>query len=181
MCYSAEVSFGTWAFGMVSAYILSRRGVSVLFPLAVTQMQLVEGLRWIQAVDERILAVLGKLTLVAQPVAGLYEAGASQYILPYLVAQGITEFLYGSRDLRFLVADDGHFQWKWLESSSSWVAVPYWIALTYAAIKILPLPLNFLLLGLYAYYTLQHGRYKTEGSLWCVSVNLMWIYYLLRK
>lgn len=39
------------------------RGRIPVFPLVVTQMQLIEGLRWIHALDERILAVLGKIAL----------------------------------------------------------------------------------------------------------------------
>ena len=109
MCYSAEVSFGTWTFGMLCAAILSQQGKPYLFPLVVSQMQLVEGLRWIDAVDERLLSILGKLVLFAQPVAAFYEAKKYAFILPYVVIQAISEFLYGSRDLRFVVAKDGHF------------------------------------------------------------------------
>jgi hypothetical protein len=180
MCYSAEASFGTWAFGLVATAILWSQKKPFLFPLVVSQMQLVEGLRWIRIVDERVLALLGKLALAAQPVAGLYEAGVPQYILPYVIAQGILELLYGSTDLRFTVAPDGHFRWHWLEPSSRLVMLPYWIALTYAAVLLFPLWFVGVLGALYAYYTLRHGQYKTEGSLWCVSVNVMWIYYLLR-
>lgn len=181
MCYSAEVSFGTWAFGMLCSALLWQRGKTFLFPFVITQMQLVEGLRWIDAVDERILAILGKLVLAAQPAAGLYEAGATQFILPYLVIQGLLDVVYGSRDLRFVVASDGHFRWKWLEPSSQLVMLPYWIALSYAAVSILPMWLVALLFGLYAFYTVRHGQYKTEGSLWCVSVNILWVYYLLKR
>jgi hypothetical protein len=183
MCYSAEVSFGTWGVGMLAALVLYSQGTplrSLAFPLTVTQMQLVEGLRWIDALDERVLALLGKLVLAAQPVAGLYEAGAPQFILPYLLTQGGMELLFGSRDLRFVVAGDGHFRWKWLENSTILAALPYWAALTYAGLRILPLWLNALLLGLYAYYTVKHGSFRTEGSLWCVSVNILWLYYLFR-
>lgn len=180
MCYSAEVSFGTWAFGMACAGLLWKRNQPFLFPFVVTQMQLIEGLRWIDALDERILAVLGKLTLILQPVAGLYEAKVSQFILPYLVIQGALEALYGSKDLRFLVAPDGHFQWKWLDPPSRLVMLPYSIALAFAATLLFPLWFVALLAGLYLYYELRHGRYDTQGSLWCVSVNIMWVYYLFK-
>lgn len=184
MCYSAEVSFGTWAFGMISALYLYSRGNSVqsfAFPLMVTQMQLVEGLRWIHAVDERVLAILAKIVLYAQPAAGLYEARETSLILPYVITQGLAEFFLGSRDLRFVVAADGHFQWKWLESDSFLVTLPYWIALTYAAYRILPLPLLVALFLIYVYYQIGHRAYKTDGSLWCVAVNAMWIDYLMKS
>ena len=41
--------------------------------------------------------------------------------------------------------------------------------------------LNLLLMGIYVYYSAIHGRYNTEGSLWCVAVNILWIYYLFRR
>lgn len=181
MCYSAEVSFGTWTFGILASIYLYSKGKPFLFPLVVSQMQLVEGLRWINAFDERILAALGKLVLYAQPVAAFYEAKRYTYILPYVIAQTVTEILVGSRDLRFKIADDGHFQWLWLKSPFSFETVPYWIGLILGASFILPQGVGLLMLGLLAYYFINHYKYHTYGSLWCVSVNIMWIFYLFRK
>lgn len=180
MCYSAEVSFGTWAFGMLCSFILSQQGKPFLFPFVVSQMQLVEGLRWIDAVDERILAVLGKLVLIAQPVAAFYEAKKYSFILPYVVIQAITELLYGSRDLRFVVAQDGHFNWKWSFNPASLEALPYWVGLVLGTYFILPREIGGLMLGLLAYFYINHVEYNTYGSLWCVWVNLLWVYYMLR-
>jgi hypothetical protein len=184
MCYSAEVSFGTWIFGMLSAgyLFLNKTSIrSLAFPLMVTQMQLIEGLRWINFTDDTILSILGKLVLYAQPIAGLYELGETQYILPYTIAQSIAEFLFGSRDLRFVVGEDGHLMWKWLARDNILLVLPYWIALSYSTYYLLPLPLFLLLGGLYHYYRLTNERYETEGSLWCVSVNILWIYYLTKS
>ena len=183
MCYSAEVSFLTWGFGMASAVILSLTGQpirSFAFPLAVTQMQLIEGLRWTNALDERVLAILGKIALGIQPAAGFYEAGRTTLILPYLVLYTLSEALTGSRDLRFVVAEDGHLQWKWVFDSGSIQAVLYWIALAVSAWTILPLPIWILSLATFLYFYLVHGKYETYGSLWCVWVNLLWFYYLAR-
>ena len=180
MCYSPEVSFGTWFFGIICSVILSQQGKSYLFPLVVSQMQLIEGLRWIDAVDERILSVLGKLALFSQPVAALYESKRYWFILPYIVVQSISELLYGSRDLRFVVAKDGHFEWKWSFEPISLEAIPYWIGLTLGVYFLLPRELVAIFLGLLAYFYVNHGQYNTHGSLWCVWANLLWIYYMLR-
>jgi hypothetical protein len=77
-------------------------------------MQLIEGLRWINAIDERILAVLGKIAIAIQPVAAFYESGKTGFIAPYIGLYALLEIVRGSRDLRFVVAEDGHLQWKWL-------------------------------------------------------------------
>ena len=177
MCYSAEVSFGTWAFGMVCSFVLAQQGKPFLFPFVVSQMQLVEGLRWIDALDERILSVLGKLFLFAQPVAAFYEAKKYSFILPYIAIQSITEILYGSRDLRFLIAKDGHFTWKWSGLDDT---IPYWIALTIGAFLILPREVFLVMAGLLGYFYINHVQYGTYGSLWCVWVNLLWVYYMIR-
>ena len=58
--------------------------------------------------------------------------------------------------------------------------VPYWIALALAAYVVLPLPVYAAMVGLLVYYNVKHWDYATVGSLWCVSVNILWIYYLLR-
>ena len=184
MCYSAEVSFLTWGFGMVAAAVLYSTGhpiKSFLFPLIFVQMQLVEGLRWIHALPEPLLAWMGKLTLYAQPIAAMIEGGvATNWIALYAVSQAIVEALFGSRDLRFMVAEDGHFRWKWVESLGGLAMVPYWIALALAAYVALPLPVYASMVSLLIYYNVNHWDYGTVGSLWCVSVNLLWIYYLLR-
>jgi len=184
MCHSAEVSFGTWAFGMLSAWVLSQSGVplqSMAFPLSVTQMQLVEGLRWLNVVDERVLAILGKLVLVLQPVGAFVEAKRYGFIAPYLAVQAIVEGLYGSRELRFTVADDGHFKWNWSFDPVSFQALPYWIGLVLGASFVVSRPMAIVLVGLLAYFYINHAQYETYGSLWCVWVNLMWVDYLLRR
>jgi hypothetical protein len=180
MCYSAEVSFGTWGFGMLAALYLASKGKPFLFPFVVSQMQLVEGLRWIDAVDERILAVLGKLVLYAQPVAAFYEAKKYSFIFPYIVIQSLMEIVYGSRDLRFTVAEDGHFAWNWNFDPASWKALPYWIGLFVGTYFILNREIGAVMLALLAYFYINHAQYGTYGSLWCVWVNLLWVYYLLR-
>ena len=180
MCYSAEVSFGTWFFGIVCSILLHQQGKPYYVPLVTSQMQLVEGLRWIDAVDERILSVLGKLTLLAQPVAGFYEAKKYGFILPYIVIQSIGTLLYGSRDLRFVVAGDGHFEWKWGFDAISFEGLPYCIAFCMCLYFLYPIEVSVTLLGLLAYFYMNHCQYNTHGSLWCVWVNVLWVYYMLR-
>jgi hypothetical protein len=180
MCYSPQVSFGTWLIGLVVSIYLYTNNKPFLFPLVVSQMQLVEGLRWIKLVDENILAILGKMVLYSQPIAAFYEAKKYSFILPYILVQSFTEIFYGSRDLRFKIANDGHFEWKWIKSPLSIETIPYWIGLLFGASFILPREVSIIMLGLYGYYYINHGKYNTHGSLWCVSVNLLWIYYLLK-
>lgn len=178
MCYSAEVSFLTWGFGMACAAVLAGTGQPLVFPFTVAQMQLIEGLRWLDTVDERILAVLGKLAIYAQPVAVMLEGKMTQWIVPYVAIQAVSEALFGSRDLRFVVADDGHFQWKWMEGVAS---LPYWIALLITTYWRFPLPVFLAGWGLLVYFMVQHWEYKTVGSLWCVWSNLWWLYYMPMK
>lgn len=183
MCYSPEVSFGTWAFGMLSAFVLLQKGKSlqsIAFPLIISQMQLVEGLQWIRAVDESTLAILGKIVLFLQPVAAFYEAKKYSFILPYAIAYGAMEALYGSRDLRFVVAEDGHLEWKWNFDPASLEALPYWIGLVVGTYFILSGEIGLLMISLLVYFYAYHREYKTYASLWCVWVNLLWVYYLVR-
>lgn len=180
MCYSPEVSFGVWIAGIFASLYLYMNGKPFLFPLIVSQMQLVEGLRWINLIDERILSILGKIVLYSQPIAAFYEAKKYSFILPYIIAQSITELIYGSRDLRFIVAEDGHFSWKWIKNPLSNETIPYWIGLLLGASFILPTELSTILLGLFLYFYINHAKYNTYGSLWCVSVNILWVYYLFR-
>lgn len=182
MCYSAEVSFLTWGFGMASALLLWSQGQplkSFIFPLVVVQMQLIEGLQWMGAVDERLLAIAGKLAIYAQPVAGMVEAGRMSWILPYVVLQGLLELLAGSRNLSFAVAEDGHLRWDWLDEGSM-TSIPYWVALFAVTYILYPPGVGLFFLGLLLYYGVKHWKYETWGSTWCVSVNLLWFYYLLR-
>lgn len=184
MCYSAEVSFLTWGFGMACAALLVATGhpvKSFVFPLTVAQMQLIEGLRWMEAIDERILSILGKLAIYAQPVAVMVEGKMTQWIVPYVVAQGVLEALFGSRDLRFVVADDGHFQWRWIHDNWEIATLPYWIAMLITTYWRFPLPVFLAGWSILVYFMLRHWEYKTSGSLWCVWSNLWWLYYIPTK
>jgi hypothetical protein len=143
-------------------------------------MQLVEGIRWLNIVDERILAIVGKIAIYSQPVAGMIEIGRPDWILPYVLLQVGAELFAGSRELSFTVAEDGHYRWDWIDEASM-VTLPYWIALFSIASILFPSYVNAALLGSLLYYGLRHWEYQTWGSLWCVSVNLLWIYYLLKS
>lgn len=184
MCYSAEVSFATWGFGMVCAAFLYFTGhpiKSFVFPLVVSQMQLVEGLRWIDALPESILAWMGKLTIYSQPVAAMVEAGLPTWMMAvYAVSQAMLELLFGSKDNRFVISGDGHLNWKWIPDSETLFLLPYWIALFYATGTLYPRWLSALMFGLLVYYVVFHLKYRTFGSLWCVSGNILWLYYMLR-
>ena len=180
MCYSAEVSFGTWGFGMICAVILAQEGKPFLFPLVVSQMQLIEGLRWIGAADERLLALMAKIALLVQPAAAFYEAKQYSFIFPYLVIQTLTEIAYGTRDMRFVLSDDGHFEWKWLFDPVSIQSLVYWVGLLVAFYLVLSPEVYGIMMGLFAYFVIQHSQYNTTGSLWCVWANFMWVYYMLR-
>jgi hypothetical protein len=167
---------------MACAAFLYSTGVPVqsfLFPLVFVQMQLVEGLRWSNAVDEAILALAGKLVLYLQPAAALYEGGNMGFIAPYLIVQTIAEVLTGGRDLHFRIAGDGHFRWDWLGTQWPITLAPYWAMLAYSTYQLYPRPVFLGLVALLVYYNMTHWKYGTSGSLWCVAVNLLWIYYLL--
>lgn len=180
MCYDPFVSFGTWGIGLVASLYLYSKGKTFLFPLVVSQMQLIEGLRWTNTVNEVALSIAGKIALYAQPVAAFYEAGRFSYIAPYLTVQTISELLFGSRDYRFVVAKDGHFAWKWSFDPISLEALPYWIGLLLGASFILSNGIGTFMLLLFAYFYINHAKYGTTGSLWCVWVNLLWVFYLLK-
>lgn len=184
MCYSAEVSFATWGFGMACAAFLYLTGhpvKSFLLPLVVVQMQLVEGLRWLKALPEPLLAWAGKLAIYAQPIAAMIEGGMPrEWMVLYAVVQTVMEALFGSRDTRFVVADDGHFKWNWIWEAQYFTTLPYALALLISTYVLVPFPLWAALWALYAFYTYHHNRYGTQGSLWCVAVNLGWLYYILR-
>lgn len=181
MCYSPEVSFTTWTIGIISSIYLFYQGKPFIFPLVVSQMQLVEGLRWINIIDEKIIAILAKIVLFLQPVAAFVEAGKYSYILPYVLAQTAATAAAGSRDFRFIVADDGHFEWKWITNVFSIETIPYWVGLVVGSSLIFSHGIGLLLLAFLAYFYINHKEYNTFGSLWCFSVNIMWIYYIFIK
>lgn len=184
MCYSAEVSFLTWGFGMVCAAFLTSTGKSlrdILFPFVVIQMQLVEGLRWTKALDDKTLSILGKIALYLQPLALMIEARiGAPWIVLYVGTQTIFELFYGSRDLTFEIAEDGHFRWNWLNNGDFGVTLPYFTAMMLLLYFVFPLPLFLLSWGILAYYYARHGKYGTHGSLWCNAAVILWIYYLFR-
>lgn len=183
MCYSAPASFSAWGIAMISLIYLLQKGVpfrDLVFATTFSQMQLFEGLRWLNAGNETFLALAAKASLYLQPIALLYEFKYPVWLyIVYVIIQSLLEYNIGSDDYRFTVAKNGHFVWNFL-SGSPYSFIPYFAIfglVLFSKFKPIAIVWNLLFFG-YCLYTYFDS--KTWGTIWCYWSNGLWIYYLLQ-
>jgi hypothetical protein len=184
MCYSAPASFTAWGFAMASLLFLLYRGVpfrKLAFATTFSQMQLIEGLRWLNIGNESILAFLAKANLYLQPISLLYQFEyPTLVIISYILGQLFVEILYGSNEYSFTVAKNNHFQWNFI-SDSVLLFLPYFFVFGLVLVsnfKAIAVVWNILFLAYCLYTYKEHG---TWGTIWCYWSNALWAYYLLQN
>ena len=197
MCYSPEVSIGTFAFvALAAGYMWMRnrpadRGLAILF-VAIALMQLVEFVLWlvVDTCDDtnRSATMLVPLALLIQPLLATWAAwqykigwlgGYKQFFFLLLALTPIAiwdTFRHQSNDC--VVLENGHLAWPpytYNKRFDSWiVAFFYWIGLMYVITTLKNVPLAILLTAAYSwtYYQSQQAG-NAWPSVYCHSVNAL--------
>jgi len=120
-----------------------------------------------------ILSILGFLLLVVQPFASLYlikETKLRNNLLTFYSICSFVFVVYNTQTtyIQTSITPRGHLPWNW--SYYIWLPVSFYFSLSYT-IKII------YLIFLFLFFTLFHFIGKGAGSLWCLFVNSMIIYF----
>lgn len=197
MCYSPEVSIGTFAFVALGAgYLWVRnhpadRGLAILF-IAIALMQLVEFALWL-VVDKcddtnRNAATLVPLALTVQPLLAAWAAW--QYKLGWLggykqffyILLALTPFVlwdfYKRRTQDCVVVEGGHLAWPAYTYNKAFKSplfmIFYWVGLLYVITTLKNIPLAVLLTAAYAWtYWQSWDAGNAWPSVYCHSVNAL--------
>lgn len=207
MCINSQTSITTFLFGFFVLLLIYFNNVysshkikefnnnySYFFIMSFITMQLFEFLLWENINNifiNNIISTLGLLLLAIQPIASLTLLNDSQIILRnklitiysipaclYILYQILTNHVNTS------ISKKGFLKWNWTFDKNiyirSFIYIFYLYFLYFSLISnkyyneiIITLPL-FLIMY---YFFYKDG---SAGSLWCLSVNLIMLYYLIK-
>lgn len=203
MCWNAEVSFQSFAIGLIGIIVASNTGFSpsmLIFFATIVFMQLIEGIVWTYGSNPDInfyASVSAAALLMIQPIASIMAIAPTSYISPmiisYIVMGLITHLIEHKTDPRSLreqynmreeyvgrgVWGRVRLHWKWLDP------IPWRSIAVYFIFLIGPLFLtkqyDFIALVLLTLAFSVYSFGKGWGSMWCWIVNLMVIVICAKK
>jgi len=192
MCYSPEVSLGTFIFALISFIIIIKsKKINIkylLIAFTISLIQLLEYFAWTYIKNKKIIRILS--------IIGLGIIGLQILLINYFLLEGniriISLTLLLIIILLFIVielpnvnfdmkrGENLHLIWYWLDLPLIWIIIglSFYIIpafLNKSKSKLIAIVvLIMLLISLYFYY-----KYKTWGTMWCYFSNLVWIYFLI--
>lgn len=189
MCWNAEVSLGTFLFGLVSAIFLYVSKFSDFKALALvcsfTSMQLIEFLTWTYIDNERLnfaFSILGLLLIIVQIVLlniFIPDDLIKQRCLLTLALFFIIFLATEVKNTKWKMekGENGHLVWYWLDVPIVWIFISLFFYIFPVVFYKHSFGLIFLsitlFVSLYCYF-----QYKTWGSMWCWFSNFLWIFLL---
>lgn len=204
MCWNQYISLNTFTFGVFVLLLIAFNNkysnykldeftnpYVYFFVMSFITMQLVEFFLW-RNLDNpfmnRLFSSLGALLLVIQPIASLTMlnniALRNKLLLIYSIPSLIF-IVYQLTNNKFntTISKGGHLKWNWSKSSVNFSIIGYIFYLFFLYFSLfynkqyisilLTLPLFFIM-----YYTFYKDG--SAGSLWCWSVNITMLYYLIK-
>ena len=203
MCWNQYVSINTFMFGIFvlcliffnnkySSYKLPvfKNPYVYLFLLSVILMQLVEYVLWRNInnkVINRIFSTLGLLLLVVQPMASLCllsNISLRNKLLLWYSIPAILFFMYNifATNIHTEVSPLNHLVWKWTVSRNSMFdnfVKLYYLFFLFFALMYNGYYKSLFFLFLYVVLIYYFGKEGSSGSVWCLCVNLMMLYFML--
>ena len=196
MCWNAEVSFQSFAIGLIGIIVASNTGFSpsmLIFFATIVFMQLIEGIVWTYGSNPDInfyASVSAAALLMIQPIASILAIWGHErphtplLLITYVVLGLISQLIDHKTDPRSLrekyrMVGTPHLHWKWLDP------IPWASLAVYFIFLIGPLILtkqyDFVALVLLTLAISVYSFGKGWGSMWCWIVNLMVIVICAKK
>jgi hypothetical protein len=133
-------------------------------------------------------SILGFLLLSIQPVASLLLLNNIQLRNKLLLAYSIPAFMFVVynvlvANIHTVLSPSGHLAWKWTFYKNrllSWFIIPFYLFFLFFSLlynKYYESLFSLLLFFIFIYY---FGKDGSSGSIWCLSVNLIILYFLLQ-
>ncbi len=201
MCWNEHVSLNTFVFsafvlGLVmynNAYTpykvpeLNNRWM-VIFVLSFMLMQLIEVFIW-RNIDNplfnRVFSTVASLLLIAQPVASLMLIRDDAVLrrtlvaLYLLLAVPVVSYQLATGPMTTSVGADGHLRWNFL-TQGPWTSMFVFVWLCFFLFSFVHLgnwqAAAFGIVTLVITY-INYSRHSTMWSMWCWSVNSVFVYY----
>lgn len=150
------------------------------------------------AAINKMVSIAGLALLAIQPVASLLLLEVKDYpfkengtrkdyafrntMLGIYGVPALLYFLYNvfTTDIHTKVSPCGHLAWKWTQENISFIAVPFYLFFLFFSLIRNGYYTSLFFLALYAAFIYYFGKDGSSGSIWCLSVNLVILYFLLQ-
>lgn len=204
MCWNQYISLNTFIFGVFVLLLIAfnnkysnyklnefQNPYVYFFIMSFVTMQFIEFVLWRNLNNEsinRIMSILGSLLLVIQPIASLTMLTNISLRNKLITIYSIPSFLFilyqfSNHNFSTTVSKSGHLKWNWTKMSNEFAFFGYIFYLFFLYFSLyynkyytpifLTLPLFFVMY----YFFYKDG---SAGSLWCWSVNIVMLYFLIK-
>lgn len=204
MCWNQYVSINTFVFGIFglififfnnkySEYKIDffKNSYAYLFMLSFMFMQLFEFILWRNLDNQlinKIASTLGFLLLSIQPIASLLLLNNIQLRNQLLLAYSIPAFIFViynifSTNIHTVLSPSGHLAWKWTFYKNiliSLIIIPFYLFFLFFSLIYNKYYNSLLILLLYFIFIYYFGKDGSSGSIWCLSVNSIVLYFILQ-
>jgi hypothetical protein len=204
MCWNQYVSINTFVFGIFGLLLIFfnnkysnykidffKNSYAYLFMLSFMFMQLFEFILWRNLHNQlinKIASTLGFLLLSIQPIASLLLLNNIQLRNKLLLTYSIPAFMFVVynifvANIHTVLSPSGHLAWKWTFYKNgllSWIIIPFYLFFLFFSLLYNKYYNSLFILLLYFIFIYYFGKDGSSGSIWCLSVNSIVLYFLLQ-
>ena len=204
MCWNQYVSINTFLVGIFGLLLIAFNNnyssykisffdnpYAYIFMLSFIFMQLFEFILWRNLgnkIINNIVSILGFLLLCIQPVASLLLLENIPLRNNLLLTYSIPTFIFIvynllKTNLHTIKSPTCHLAWKWIFKNNGlveWIIIPFYLFFVFFSFIYNKYYQSLFILLLYLIFIYYFGKDGSSGSIWCVSVNLIVLYFLLQ-
>jgi len=201
MCWNQFVSINTFVFGIFSLLLIAfnnkysnykidffNNSYAYLFMLSFILMQLLEFILW-RNLDNRVInnivSTFGFLLLSIQPITSLLLLNniplRNKLLLTYSIPACIFVVYNILRThIHTILSPSGYLSWKWTGYKNKLLTIPFYLFFLFFPLVYNKYYSSLLILLLYFIFIYYFGKDGSSGSIWCLSVNSIVLYFLLQ-
>ncbi len=206
MCWNQYVSINTFVFGIFGLLLIAfnnkyssyklevfNNNYAYLFMLSFIFMQLFEFILWRNYNNltiNNITSILGFLLLTIQPIASLLlltNISLRNQLLTVYSIPAIIFIIYNlfNAKIHTILSPSGHLAWKWTfynerDKLTDFIVKIFYLFFLFFAPIYNKYYKSLALLFLYMLFIYYLGNDGSSGSIWCLTVNLIILYFVLQ-
>lgn len=204
MCWNQHVSINTFVFGIFGLIFIYfnntysnykidffKNSYAYLFMLSFIFMQLFEFILWRNLDNQlinKIVSTMGFLLLSIQPIASLLLLNnihlRNQLLLTYSIPAFIfVVYNFLTTNIHTILSPSKHLAWKWTFYKNGflqWIVIPFYLFFLFFSFLYNKYYNSLIILFLYFIVIYYFGKDGSSGSIWCLSVNSVLLYFLLQ-
>jgi hypothetical protein len=154
-------------------------------------MQFFEFILWRNLDDKlinKIASTFGFVLLSIQPIASLLLLNNIALRNKLLLTYSIPAFIFViynifSTNIHTVISPSGHLAWKWTFYKNGllqWFIIPFYLFFLFFSLLYNKYYKSLFILFLYFTFIYYFGKDGSSGSIWCLSVNLIILYFILQ-